>query len=723
MVFEKTLVTMVKGIRGARGAEDQYIQQSVQEIKQELQSSNMQVKSMAVLKLAYLNMLGYDIMWASFAIVDCMSRCEKMSLRRPAYLAAAFCFQEKNDLGLMLINHFKKSLMSGKKTPTELGIALSNLAVICTPDMGRELIQDLCSLLSSNKPYLRKKVVLCMFRLFLRYPLALRTAFPKLKERLTDEDQGVLTACVNTFLELTRKNARNYLILVPHFFTLLTQTNNNWLMIKLLKVFAQLCPLEPRLAGKLGSPLQDILQTTRAKSVEFEVIRCITRVMSPPDLPVVKQAMEKIRPFLFSSDRNLRYLGLEIVDEFLKRWTSVDHTQLPLPNELHETILEAIEEQDQTIRVVALSILDKIVSKESFPKIAEKLMQMSSNLHSGGDEYIKTLLTMGEQEQYELVEDFGWYILTLADIAKKKHSEHSQLVADQFCDICARVEGVRPYAVSVAQILLLGDGTSGNGIQNCAPAMVAACAWVLGEYPSHIEAPYLKNIFDELLSKGQSSLPPTTQVTCLWAAIKILCKLGAADDEKFAEYCNLLVEALGELVMSPHVEVSERASLAFYLVEWGSTRRQGLEGSYPAAELDVLSLGDQEAVTEPVGMDLDTPFFEEEPPPVVEEISAQDAYADLPNYQEDLKLIQQQQAAQAAANNLPPGEGSLFMLKQNGQAEAAGVTSPPSPSKPVDPLAAMREKLQQNKQQYSVLRKQKPATASQPGHELSSDCV
>ena len=97
-----------------------------------------------------------------------------------------------------------------------------------------------------------------------------------------------------------------------------------------------------------------------------------------------------------------------MIDEFLKRWiSSIELSKLPIPQDLHETILEAIEEVDQTIRVSALSILDKIVSKESFPKIAEKLMQMSNN-NSGGDEYIKTLLTMGEQDQYELVEDFGW---------------------------------------------------------------------------------------------------------------------------------------------------------------------------------------------------------------------------------------------------------------------------------------------------------------------------
>ncbi len=59
MVFEKTLVTMVKGLRAAKGDEENYIAQSMQEIKNELQSANLKTKSMAVLKLSYLNMLGY----------------------------------------------------------------------------------------------------------------------------------------------------------------------------------------------------------------------------------------------------------------------------------------------------------------------------------------------------------------------------------------------------------------------------------------------------------------------------------------------------------------------------------------------------------------------------------------------------------------------------------------------------------------------------------------
>ena len=66
MVFEKNLITMVKGLRAARGEEEHYISGQLREIREELRSTVMKTKTTAILKLAYLNMLGYDISWASF---------------------------------------------------------------------------------------------------------------------------------------------------------------------------------------------------------------------------------------------------------------------------------------------------------------------------------------------------------------------------------------------------------------------------------------------------------------------------------------------------------------------------------------------------------------------------------------------------------------------------------------------------------------------------------
>lgn len=54
-----------------------------------------------------------------------------------------------------------------------------------------ELLTILVSLqMSHTKPYIRKKAVLIMYKVFLKYPESLRPAFPRLKEKLEDPDPG-----------------------------------------------------------------------------------------------------------------------------------------------------------------------------------------------------------------------------------------------------------------------------------------------------------------------------------------------------------------------------------------------------------------------------------------------------------------------------------------------------------------------------------------------------
>jgi AP-3 complex subunit delta-1 len=54
------------------------------------------------------------------------------------------------------------------------------------------------------------------------------------------------SAAVNVICELARKNPKNYLSLAPTFFKLMTSSTNNWMLIKIIKLFGALTPLEPR---------------------------------------------------------------------------------------------------------------------------------------------------------------------------------------------------------------------------------------------------------------------------------------------------------------------------------------------------------------------------------------------------------------------------------------------------------------------------------------------
>lgn len=80
-----------------------------------------------------------------------------------------------------------------------------------------------------------------MYKVFLKYPEALRPAFPRLKEKLEDPDPGVQSAAVNVICELARKNPKNYLSLAPVFFKLMTSSTNNWMLIKIIKLVSHCC--------------------------------------------------------------------------------------------------------------------------------------------------------------------------------------------------------------------------------------------------------------------------------------------------------------------------------------------------------------------------------------------------------------------------------------------------------------------------------------------------
>ena len=112
-MFEKSLADMVKGLRSAKASDDlgKYVSDTMADIKKELKASDAGVKTIAVSKLTYLNMMGYDTTWAAFSIVEVMS-ISRFAYKRKGYLAAAQCFTSNTDLVLLCTNLLQKELQS-----------------------------------------------------------------------------------------------------------------------------------------------------------------------------------------------------------------------------------------------------------------------------------------------------------------------------------------------------------------------------------------------------------------------------------------------------------------------------------------------------------------------------------------------------------------------------------------------------------------------------------
>jgi AP-3 complex subunit delta len=274
-MFEKSLQDLVKGIRAIKGDTSPFISKAIQEIKDELKNRDIQIKTQALQKLCYLNMLGNDMSWSAFHVIEVMSQ-ERFALKRVGYLAASQSFTPQTDVLVLCTALLKKEFSA--RSPYEIGIACNLLSNIATEDLSRDLLQDVTTMLTSSRAYIRKKSTLLLYKLYLKYPQGLRLTFDHLKRRLTDESPSVVSCAVNVICELARKKPSNYLSLAPDLFSLLTSSTNNWMLIKVAKLMSSLVQEEPRLARKLLEPLANIVQTTSAKSLMYECISTITYV-------------------------------------------------------------------------------------------------------------------------------------------------------------------------------------------------------------------------------------------------------------------------------------------------------------------------------------------------------------------------------------------------------------------------------------------------------------
>ncbi|CAG8460406.1 2683_t:CDS:10 [Rhizophagus irregularis] len=473
-MFEKTLTDLIRGIRTNKKNEQKYIAACLQEIRQEVKSNDPDVKAVAISKLTYLQMLGYDMSWASFHVVEVMSSA-KFLQKRIGYLAATQSFRQDTDVLMLTTNLLKKDLASGNHL--EVGVALNGLAHIVTPDLARDLCQDLVSMLNHSRPYVRKKVVLVLYKLFLKFPEALRLSFPRLKEKLDDPDPSVACAVVNVICELARKNPKNYLSLAPQLFSILNTSTNNWMLIKIIKLFGALTPLEPRLAKKLLPPITQHIQTTHAMSLLYE---CIHTVITGGMLnlggnsdSLAAMCVNKLRIFLEDTDQNLKYVGLLALAKILP-------THPKLVSEHKDIILKCIDDPDISIRLRALDLVVGMVNKKNCTDIVKRLMSHllpSSNSDpttsypppstllepAYRSDIINRVIYICSQNSYSNITNFEWYIAVLVDLTYVSGVKVGEILTQQIMDVGVRVKSVRQYCVKTMQRLI----SDANLLENC----------------------------------------------------------------------------------------------------------------------------------------------------------------------------------------------------------------------------------------------------------------
>uniref|UniRef100_A0A6F7NYZ5 AP-3 complex subunit delta n=1 Tax=Haemonchus contortus TaxID=6289 RepID=A0A6F7NYZ5_HAECO len=613
-LFDKSLTDLIRGIRNNKENEARYIASCIEEIKIELRQDSTYIKANAIEKLAYLQMLGYDISWAAFNIIEVMAST-KYTEKRIGYLAAAQCFHDTTEVLMLTTNLIRKDLNSSNMYDS--GVALGGLSCFVTPDLARDLASDIVNLLSSSRPYTRKRAVLLLYKIFLKYPEALRPTFHRLKDKLEDPDPGVQSAAVNVICELARKNPKNYLTLAPVFFKLMTTSSNNWMLIKIIKLFGALVPLEPRLGKKLLEPLTNLINSTSAMSLLYECINTVIAVLisisaGGDHAASIQLCVQKLGVLIEDSDQNLKYLGLLAMGKILQTH--------PKAVQAHKDIvLRCLDDKDESIRIRSLDLLYGMVSKKNIMEIVKKLMEHVESAEGSHyrDELLSRIIGICCYNNYQFITNFEWYISVLVELTKVEGTKHGAKIAEQIQDVTVRVESIRHFSVSQmallvenAHILLAGSAQQRTNICE----VLLAAAWICGEYSQHVQN--ISSVLESMLRARTSVISGhilsvyVQNIGKLYSTL--LSKAEKEDDwDAIESLDNLMLSKLADFELAEHLEAQERACTLMALlrvIEAAHARREKIAGDVARlyeGELNPVAAKAQRKVPVPDGLDLD----------------------------------------------------------------------------------------------------------------------
>lgn len=149
------------------------------------------------------------------------------------------------------------------------------LSKLCNEELATVLYMETLPLFNCSKTFLRKKVCVLSYKLVLHSTDAIDKLVPYLADRLQDPSVSVRIAAVTSIQKITMINPRLFLITIPVLFEMMVAAKSNWLLIKLVKLLSEMCRAEQRLQPKLTAKFLEMLQTPKAKSVEFELVKAV----------------------------------------------------------------------------------------------------------------------------------------------------------------------------------------------------------------------------------------------------------------------------------------------------------------------------------------------------------------------------------------------------------------------------------------------------------------
>jgi len=483
-----SLKSFIKAIRKAKTIADErkVIQKESAAIRTSFRDASLDqtTRRINISKLLYLYIMGEK---THFGQVECIKllASQRFADKRLGYLATMLILDENQEVLTLLTNSLDNDMQH--PNPFIVGLALCCLGNVASPELARDLYQNVEKLITSNNMYLRKKAGIVAAKLIEKDPDLGEFFLPKIDVLINEKSPGSLLATLKLIQSLFKIDEfkpdliKTIPKIIGHLKRITTSgympdydiggVTDPFLQVSLLHTLRDLA-IDQR-ASNYMEQVNDILTQVAsnletgknaANAILYECVRTIFAINSDPSLKVL--GVNILGKFLSTKDNNTRYVALDSLLTVI----GIE----PLAVQRHRaTIVACLSDGDisirrralelsfailneQNIRVLVreiLSFLETCQDNELKPYISSQLA-IAANKYSPNDKWhfdtlVRMLKLSGNFVTSDIISNILALILQCNDMELKKH-----IVSKLYS---SALEDLSQFGLSLITIWCLGE--------------------------------------------------------------------------------------------------------------------------------------------------------------------------------------------------------------------------------------------------------------------------
>ncbi|KAI5950720.1 APL4 [Candida jiufengensis] len=576
-----SLRSFIKAVRKAKTIADEraVIQKESAAIRTSFRDVSLDhtTRRINISKLLYLYIMGEK---THFGQVECLKllASPRFADKRLGYLACMLILDENQEVLTLLTN----SLDNDMQHPNAyiVGLALCCLGNIASPELARDLYQNVETIMDSKNNFLKKKACFVAAKLVEKEPDLSEFFLPKALELINEKNSSVLLGSLRLIQALYAIGETDVTSTLPKIVNHLKRVSTSgyqpdYDVMGTTDPFLQVSLLETiRILGGNSEEINDILTQVAsldsgknaANAILYECVKTIFAIDADQSLKIL--GVNILGKFLSTKDNNTRYVALDTL-------LSIVNIE-PLAVQRHRaTIVSCLTDGDISIRRRALELAFGIINEQNIRVVTREVLTfLSSCTDQELKSYVTSQLTIAANKYSP---NDKWHFDTLIRILE---SGGNSLTQDIISNILALIlqcddQELKKHVVSKLYESSLKD--------NNQYGLVLISIWSLGEYGelilgNEVTESNITDLFETILENSTFSSNEIIQLTIfiLTAVLKLSIKF------KNSKVIERLRNIINSKTYDSNLEIQTRAVEYQEIFGQDSSLKRGLLARMPA---------------------------------------------------------------------------------------------------------------------------------------------